>query len=218
MSTWRERGVIRAPVAGPTGIAWTGEYLILASVKSRRLHLLGLPNGLSMGVVSIEADVSGVAGLTWDGESLWAVAEEKEGGKSVILRLDASTGAVQQSFPAPDGQGGGICWAGKGLWLGQFTLRNLYRLAAKDGSMEKVYEMERPVTGIAWRGGVLYFGSQDTMTERCRIDRFDPAKGRSELEYEAPEGVMLLGLEAVGESLWYVDHTEGMVHELVEVN
>ena len=215
MTAWRERAVFRAPAEGPTGIAWTGEYLVLASVDSKRLHLLGLPNGLSMGAVSIDADISGVAGLTWDGESIWAVGEEKESGRRVILQIDLGSGAVKSRLSAPEEQGGGICWDGEKIWFGQFELQKLYRLDAKDGSVDKVYDMDRCVTGLASLDGTVYVGSQEPGNGHCRIDRFDPSSGRSALEFEAPEGVMLLGLEAVRESLWYVDHAEGMVHELV---
>jgi hypothetical protein len=57
-----------------------------------------------------------VRGLAWDGEAFWSCGDQSGGG-SLLLRIDADTLNVQETFPTFGHHPCGVAWDGDSVWV-----------------------------------------------------------------------------------------------------
>ncbi|HKX45511.1 MAG TPA: glutamine cyclotransferase, partial [Planctomycetota bacterium] len=140
--------------------------------------------------------VAADAGTAFDGEHLWQLA----GGQ--IRKLDARTGAVVASIPAPaPGRDSGLAWAEASLWVGEYRAGRIRQVDPRTGAVLRTIESDRFVTGVSFVGGELWHGAVDA--ERSELRRVDAGTGEVLERLELPAGAFVSGLEADGAGVFY---------------
>ena len=141
-------------------------------------------------------DVAAQAGTAFDGEHFYQIAEK------VISKIDAKTGKVLATIPAP-GNGGdsGLAWAEGTLWVGQHRDRKIFEIDPATGKILRTIESNRFVTGVTWVDGELWHGTWEG--EESDVRRIDPATGEVLESLEMPRGVGVSGLESDGANRFY---------------
>ena len=136
-------------------------------------------------------DVAAHAGTAFDGEHFYQIAEK------VISKIDAKTGKVLASIPAP-GNGGdsGLAWAEGTLWVGQHRDRKIFQIDPATGKILRTIESNRFVTGVSWVDGELWHGTWEG--EESDVRRVDARTGEVLERLEMPHGIGVSGLESDG--------------------
>lgn len=96
-------GVIVSSIPGPTGngmsgLTWAEGMLWVGEYRERRIHQLDPSTGKVLRTLQSDRFVTGV---TWVDGALWHGTWEKD--ESELRRVDAATGAVQESLSMPPG-------------------------------------------------------------------------------------------------------------------
>jgi glutamine cyclotransferase len=172
------------------GVTFDGERVWFASGNK----LNALDPASSKTVRSI--DVAAHAGTAFDGEHLFQIAEDR------IQKIDAKTGRVITTIPAPGGGGdSGLAWAEGSLWVGEYRERKIHQIDPETGAILRTIESNRIVTGVTWVDGELWHGTWEG--DDSDVRRVDPRTGEVLERLEMPAGVGVSGLESDGGDRFY---------------
>lgn len=171
------------------GVTYDGKRVWLASGDA----LLAFDPANGETVRSI--DVVAHAGTAFDGQHLFQLADER------IQKIDAKTGRVLATIPAPPGGGSGMAWAEGMLWVGQHRARKIHQVDPETGSVLRTIESNRFVTGVSWVDGELWHATWEG--EESELRRVDPGTGEVLESLEMPAGAMVSGLESDGGDRFY---------------
>jgi glutamine cyclotransferase len=172
------------------GVTFDGERVWFASGNK----LNALDPASSKTVRSI--DVAAHAGTAFDGEHLFQIAEDR------IQKIDAKTGRVITTIPAPGGGGdSGLAWAEGSLWVGEYRERKIHQIDPETGAILRTIESNRFVTGVTWVDGELWHGTWEG--DDSDVRRVDPRTGEVLERLEMPAGVGVSGLESDGGDRFY---------------
>jgi outer membrane protein assembly factor BamB len=131
------------------------------------------------------------AGTAFAGTHLYQIAESR------IQKLDAKTGKVLASIPAPaNGGDSGLAWAEGSLWVGHYRERKIYEIDPHSGAILRTIESNRFVTGVTWVDGELWHAVWEG--EQSELRHVDARDGKVLETLELPAGVMVSGLESDG--------------------
>jgi glutamine cyclotransferase len=142
------------------------------------------------GNVARSIDVAAHAGTAFDGQYLYQLADE------LIQKIDAKTGRVVATMPAPSGGGSGMAWAEGALWVGQHRARKIHQVDPETGAVLRTIESNRFVTGVTWVDGDLWHATWEG--EQSELRRVDPETGDVLESLEMPAGEGISGLESDG--------------------
>jgi hypothetical protein len=136
------------------------------------------------GVVISKTAVGARAGVTFDGEAIWAICGTE------IKRIDPKTRTVLKSIPTPPGQVAGMAWAEGALWVGLHGERKIIKVDATSGRVVKTIALDRLVTGVTWAEGELWHGTLGTEQGPGALHHVDPETGKEleELRFSKHEG------------------------------
>jgi glutamine cyclotransferase len=172
------------------GVTFDGERVWFASGNK----LNALDPASSKTVRSI--DVAAHAGTAFDGEHLFQIAEDR------IQKIDAKTGRVIATIPAPGGGGdSGLAWAEGSLWVGEYRERKIHQIDPETGAILRTIESNRFVTGVTWVDGELWHGTWEG--DDSDVRRVDHRTGEVLERLEMPAGVGVSGLESDGADRFY---------------
>lgn len=123
-------------------------------------------------------------GAAFDGTHVWV----SEFFARKIHRLDATTGEVLQTIPAPGRYVGGLAWDGSTLWCLPEQTATIFQLDPASG--EVLHSIPAPSlgqrdpngSGLAWDGTALWHADYG----RRRVYRLDPADGTVLAEFVVP--------------------------------
>ena len=136
-------------------------------------------------------DVAAHAGTAFDGQHLFQIADNR------IQKIDAKTGRVLATIPAPGGGGdSGLAWAEGSLWVGEYRARKIHQIDPETGAIIRTIESNRFVTGVTWVDGELWHGTWEG--EESDVRRLDPRTGEVLERLDMPRGVGVSGLESDG--------------------
>ncbi|HYH08509.1 MAG TPA: glutamine cyclotransferase, partial [Thermoanaerobaculia bacterium] len=135
-------------------------------------------------------DIAAHAGTAFDGQYFFQLAENR------IQKIDATTGHLLGTIPAPGGGDSGLTWAEGTLWVGQYRDRKIHQIDPETGAILRTIESNRFVTGVTWVDGELWHGTWEG--EASDVRRIDPASGEVLEMLELPAGVGVSGLESDG--------------------
>ena len=107
-------------------------------------------------------DVVAVAGTAFDGQNFYQIAAH------LIHKIDARTGAVLSSIPAPEGGAAGMTWAEGTLWVGQHRARKIHQVDPATGKILRTIESDRFVTGVTWADGELWHATWENDESEIR--------------------------------------------------
>jgi glutamine cyclotransferase len=141
-------------------------------------------------------DVAAHAGTAFDGTHLYQIAEDR------IQKIDAKTGRVLATIPAPGGGAdSGLAWAEGTLWVGHYRERKIHQIDPETGAILRTIESNRFVTGVTWVDGELWHGTWEG--DESELRHVDPKTGEVLESLEMPSGVTVSGLEADGDDRFY---------------
>jgi len=136
------------------------------------------------------------AGTAFDGKHFWQIAEKR------IAKIDAATGRVLGSIPAPGGGcDSGLAWAEGSLWVGQHRDRRIHQIDPATGAIVRTIASDRFVTGVTWVDGELWHGTWEG--DESELRHIDPADGAVLERLKMPAGTGVSGLESDGADLFY---------------
>src|SRR5688572_5671460 len=131
------------------------------------------------------------AGTAFDGRCFYQITGE------VIHKLDAKTGEVLATIPAPGkGRDSGLAWAEGKLWVGQYRDRKIHVVDPNTGEILKTIESDRFVTGVSWVDGELWHATWEN--EASEVRRVERTTGEVLERLEMPDGAFVSGLESDG--------------------
>jgi sugar lactone lactonase YvrE len=136
------------------------------------------------------------AGTAFDGRHLYQIADQR------IVRVDAATGDVVASLPAPrDGAPAGLTWAEGTLWVAMHGEGKIHQLDPETGRVLRTIESTRFVTGVTFADGDLWYGTWDG--SESALTRADPRDGTVLDALALPDGTYVTGLEYDGRDTFY---------------
>ncbi len=140
--------------------------------------------------------VAADAGTAFDGQHLFQITA------GVIQKLDAKTGQVLSTIPAPgQGRDSGLTWAEGMLWVGQHRDRKIYGIDPETGEVKRTIESDRFVTGVTWVEGELWHGTWEG--DESELRRVEPQTGQVLERVEMPPGMNVSGLESDGKDTFF---------------
>jgi len=140
--------------------------------------------------------VAADAGTAFDGRSFYQITGE------VIHKLDASTGEIVATIPAPGkGRDSGLAWAEGKLWVGQYRDRKIHAIDPATGEILKTIESDRFVTGVSWVDGELWHATWED--EESELRRVEPTTGAVLQRLTMPPGTFVSGLESDGRDTFF---------------
>jgi glutamine cyclotransferase len=167
------------------GVTYDGENVWFAA--GDKLKSFDPANGKMLRAI----DVAAHAGTAFDGKHLYQLSETR------ILKIDAKTGQVLATIPAPGGGGdSGLTWAEGTLWVGQYRDRKIHQIDPETGAILRTIESRRFVTGVTWVDGELWHGTWEGDASDLR--RVDPRTGEVLETLDMPAGITVSGLESDG--------------------
>ncbi|SMG53827.1 Vgb family protein [Paraburkholderia susongensis] len=172
------------------GVTYDGRQVWIAT--GNRLDAFDPASGETLRSIDVAAD----AGTAFDGEHLFQIAHGR------IQKIDAQTGHVLATIPAPGGGGdSGLTWAEGSLWVGQYPERKIYQIDPDTGAVLRTIESNRFVTGVTWVDGELWHGTWEGDSSELR--HIDPRTGEVLESVEMPAGAGISGLESNGADLFF---------------
>ena len=175
---------------------------------------LGHPSGtnrpLDWTVVdSIYIDVGSPTGLAYDGEYFRVPCYGAGAYDPNIFKIDITTGAIVDFFPAPSLWPGGITWDGNYLWVMDYLGGpQIFQISGVNGAIVQSFPVEYTFwcAGVAWDGEYIYYGviTEISLPCVCRIHKIDPESGISVETITVPTG-NISGLTYYNGYLWYSD-------------
>jgi len=140
--------------------------------------------------------VAADAGTAFDGKHFFQLTGE------VIQKIDAKTGAVLGTIPAPGkGRDSGMAWAEGMLWVGQYRDRKINCLDPNTGEVLRTIESDRFVTGVSFVDGELWHGTWEGNESELR--RLEPQTGEVLERLAMPPDTMVSGLESDGRDTFF---------------
>ncbi|MEE8469557.1 MAG: hypothetical protein V3T22_13945 [Planctomycetota bacterium] len=142
------------------------------------------PSGEQCSLLSSLETPPAPGGAAFDGTHVWI----SEFFAKKIHRLDATTGEVLQTIPAPGSFVGGLAWDGAALWCLPEQSATIFQLDPADGRV--LHSIPAPSSGqkdpngsgLAWDGSALWHADYSTR----QIYRLDPADGTILVQYAVP--------------------------------
>ena len=178
-------GQFTANVDGPVhGVTFDGQ-LVWAATGSQ-VRAFDPKDGTAIRALPVPAH----AGTAFDGRHLFQIADD------LIQKIDAATGKVVSTIPAPGGgKDSGLAWSEGYLWVGQYRDRQIVQINPGTGDVIRTISTNRFVTGVTWVDGELWHGySEDGSGGLARID---PEAGEELAILEMP-GMSVSGVESDG--------------------
>ncbi len=167
------------------GVTYDGQRVWFAS--GEQLHAIDPESGEPARSIAVAAH----AGTAFDGRHLFQIAGDR------IQKIDAGTGRVLATLPAPGGGGdSGLAWAEGSLWVGVYRERKIHQVDPVTGAVLRTIESNRFVTGVTWVDGELWHGTWEG--EESELRRIDPASGAVLDSVAMPPGTGVSGLESDG--------------------
>jgi len=165
------------------GVTYDGQNVWFAS--GDKLYAVDPASGKMQRSIDVAAD----AGTAFDGRHFYQLAEDR------IQKIDAKTGSVLATIPAPGGGGdSGLAWAEGVLWVGHYRSRKIHEIDPDTGKILRTIESNRFVTGVTWVDGELWHGTWEG--DESDVRRVDPRTGEVLERLEMPEGVGVSMLES----------------------
>ena len=172
------------------GVTYDGQNVWFAS--GNKLNAVDPASGKLQRSIDVAAD----AGTAFDGKHFYQLAEDR------IQKIDAKTGRVLATIPAPGGGGdSGLAWAEGTLWVGHYRSRKIHEIDPDTGKILRTIESNRFVTGVTWVDGELWHGTWEG--DESDVRRIDPRTGEVLERLEMPEGAGVSGLESDGGDRFY---------------
>ncbi len=140
-------------------------------------------------------DVPAFAGTAFDGTHLFQIANAR------IQKIDAKSGKVLATIPAPSDSNSGLAWAEGTLWVGEHRGRKIHQINPETGALLRTIDSNRMVTGVTWVDGELWHGTWEG--EQSDVRRIDPRTGEVLEALDMPAGTMVSGLESDGRDRFY---------------
>jgi glutamine cyclotransferase len=140
-------------------------------------------------------EVAAYAGTAFDGRHFYQIAEKR------IHKVDATSGRVLGSIPAPGDSNSGLAWAEGSLWVGQYRDRKIHQVDPDTGAILRTIESNRFVTGVTWVDGELWHGTWEG--DQSDLRHVDPQTGKVLESVDMPAGVGVSGLESNGRDTFY---------------
>jgi len=192
------------PGTCPTGLAWDGQYLWLADLKTDTLYAINPDNGKVMRTLS--APTFKPLGLAFDGEALWCVCGEEE----KLYRIRPADGLVTRSFESPVEKPTGLAWDGKYLWLASRSGREIHRISAEDGTTIQSFP-----SPSSYPQGLAYDGKYVWVADRIsnRIYMVSPERGEVIVMFDAP-APYAYGSAWDGKTLWNADFQSDSLYSI----
>jgi outer membrane protein assembly factor BamB len=172
------------------GVTFDGRLAWLAAGT----HLQSFdPNSGELGArLPVAAD----AGTAFDGRCFFQLTA------GVIQKVDATTGKVLGTIPAPGGgKDSGLAWAEGMLWVGQYRDRKIVGIDPDTGEVLRTIESDRFVTGVSWVDGELWHGTWED--DQSELRRVDPETSAVLERAKMPAGSMISGLESDGKDTFF---------------
>jgi streptogramin lyase len=167
------------------GLTCDGSHVWFAS--GDKLNELDPDSGETLRAI----DVAAHAGTAFDGEHFFQIAESR------IQKIDAKTGRVLASIPAPGGGGdSGLAWAEGTLWVGEYRARKIHQIDPETGAILRTLDSNRFVTGVTWVDGELWHATWEG--DESELRRLDPRTGEVQERLQMPAGAFISGLESDG--------------------
>jgi glutamine cyclotransferase len=172
------------------GVSFDGTQVWFAG--GERIAALDPASGALVRELAVAAD----AGTAFDGTHLYQIAEAR------IDKIDPASGKVVASIPAP-GHGGdsGLTWAEGTLWVGEYRARKIHQIDPATGTILRMIDSDRYVTGVTWDDGELWHGTWEG--DESELRRVDPENGTVRERLRMPPGIFVSGLESDGKGLFY---------------
>ena len=136
------------------------------------------------------AGVDKVHGVTWDGQHLFQIAEDR------IQKIDPQSGRVLATIPAPGDSDSGLTWAEGTLWVGEYRDRKIHQIDPETGAILRTLESNRFVTGVTWVEGQLWHGTWEE--DEGELRHIDSTTGEVLESVKLPAGIGVSGLESDG--------------------
>ena len=172
------------------GVSHDGHNVWFAS--GDKLNAFDPDNGKITRSIAVGAD----AGTAFDGRYLFQIADAR------IQKIDAETGQVLGSIPAPGGGGdSGLAWAEGKLWVGQYRERKIHQVDPETGKVLRTIESNRFVTGVTWLNDELWHATWEG--DQSDLRRIDSKTGEVKETIEMPPGTGISGLESDGRDRFY---------------
>ena len=172
------------------GVTYDGQYVWFAA--GDKLMAFDPASGKTARSI----DVAAHAGTAFDGRHFFQLAEAR------IQKIDAKTGRVLASIPAPGGGAdSGLAWAEGTLWVGQYRDRKIHQIDPDTGAILRTIESNRFVTGVTWVDGELWHGTWEGNEGDVR--HIDARTGEVLEKLDMPPGVDVSGLESDGRDQFF---------------
>jgi glutamine cyclotransferase len=172
------------------GVTYDGQLVWFGS--GDRLNALNPDTGKAVRSIEVAAH----AGTAFDGKHLFQIAENR------IQKIDAASGRVLSSIPAPGGGAdSGLAWAEGTLWVGQYRDRRIHQIDPQTGRILRTIESNRFVTGVTWVDGELWHGTWEA--DESELRRIDPQSGEVLESVAMPPGANISGLESDGREQFF---------------
>ena len=143
-----------------------------------------------------ELPVAADAGTAFDGEYLWQIADAR------IQKIDPRTAEVVATIPAPsEGRDSGLTWAEGTLWVGEYRARKIHQIDPETGAVLRTLESDRFVTGVSWLNGELWHATLEA--DQSELRHVDAKTGKVLERLEMPAGMLVSGLEAAADGVFY---------------
>lgn len=197
-------GAFPTPASCPTGLAWDGQFLWLADLKSDTLYVINPADNRV--VRRMAAPTFRPLGLAYDGEGLWCVCGEEQR----LYRIRLSDGLMTKSLESPVEKPTGLAWDGQYLWLAGRANQEIHQISTVDGTTIRSFPSPaRYPQGLTFDGRYLWVA--DRISDR--IYMVSPESGDVILMFDAP-APYAYGLAWDGQRLWNADFQSDSLYGL----
>lgn len=194
-----------SPLERPTGLAWDGTNLWLASAKEHKICSIDLPDCEILD--TLDVDIRSPWGLAWDNENLWVV----DFYTLKIYQVDIADGVIISSIDTPGSSPTGLAWDGSSLWVGDFNEHRIFKLEPLSGIVQKSIKIPSPgynPSGLSWREGSLWVSDLSA----SYIIELDPESGEME-DYYYSSGYYPSDSAWDENSFWVLDYSKHTIYK-----
>jgi streptogramin lyase len=189
-----------SPLERPTGLAWDGRNLWLASANEHKICSINPPDGRIL--ETLEVEIRSPWGLAWDNGCLWVV----DFYTSKIHQVDIAEREIISSINTPGSSPTGLTWDGSYLWLGDFNEHRIFKLDPLTGLVQDSIKIPSPgynPSGLSWREGKLWVSDLSS----SYIMEVDPESGEME-NYYYSSGYYPSDSAWDEENFWVLDYSK----------
>lgn len=206
---------IPCPGDNPADLAWVDGILysvIFSPAEQRGIYRLDPQTGDILGMVPYAGLMP--QGLAYDGHNLWQVCLTNDR----IYKLDPLSGAVRDSFQAPDTpntQPIGLGWDGAALWLADSRdPEKIWQLDSLGTVLGQIPAPGDSPYGLAWAEGFIWVSDNNT-SGGAYIYKLDPQTGEILDSFLCPGGGGAPnGITHDGENLWIAENLSDTIYEV----